>query len=382
MNDDANNTKRVLHVFGQMFKGGAETRTMELYRCIDRTKYQFDFLVMKKGRHYYFDEIKELGGMIHYIDPPRESSYCGFISNLIRLLKNEKYYAIHAHTALNEGIVVFSAWISKVEVRIAHSRSASDIAVNKFYYRLYKYFMKMLIKLFSTEYIACSYLAGEYLFGKRMMKKEKVNYLPNAIDIDRFEKLFETKTESRKLINLPQDKVIIGTIGNLRKVKNQIYLIDVFNLYSKNNVETVLVIVGEGPLKIELIDYCKELGISENVYFLGSRDDIPRILNSYDVFLLTSLYEGLPGVIVEAQAAGIPCLISDTVTKEVDVGTGMLKYLPINQNVQAWVNSIENYIESGRLEKRYCIELLRENGFDVKKSSEMLIEIYEGKSNI
>jgi glycosyltransferase EpsF len=370
--------KRILHVFGQMEIGGAESRTMDLYRAIDKDKYQFDFIVTKPGEHHFFHEIRKMGGRIFYVNPPLSSTPIKYIKDLINLFKKEgPFHAVHAHTSFNEGFILLAANISKVEKRIAHSRSASNLNVNNFTRKIYSKVMQKLILYFGTDLVTCGTEAGEYLFGNKAMNKGKVIVLPNAINLTEYQSLLETKKESKMSLGIPVDKTVIGHVGNFRKVKNHSFLIDIFMNYREKNSESILVFVGNGPEESEIRKKVTSLGIEKDVYFFKKRQDIPRIMNAFDVFILPSLYEGVPGVIVEAQAAALPCLISDSVTKDIDVGTGLLQYVPLNQSPSKWSESIEISLQQKKIEKNVCWKLLFEKGYDVNSSVKKLINIYD-----
>lgn len=368
--------KRILHVFGQMFIGGAENRTMEIFREINRDEYQFDFIVMKTNRHYHFDEIEKLGGRIYYIKPPRETSLLTFSRELYKLLHVNKPYGVHAHTSFNEGLIVLVAWLAKIKKRVAHSRSASDINNSSIQFRIYKWIMRKLIILFSTDLVACGYDAGLYLFGKNTMNTGKVKIIPNAININEYSKINESKVDLRLKNRFPSDALIIGTIGNLREVKNHIELIKFFKSFRLHNLNALLVIVGEGPLRKSIEKEIIDLDLFHQVLLLGQRNDIPSLLHTFDVFILPSLFEGVPGVVIEAQAAGIPCLISDTITKEVDLGNGMIKYFSLQSSHIEWEKQIHELLSNQKPTKESSIKRLCEKGYSVSSSTRQITDLY------
>lgn len=369
--------KRILHIFGQMYRGGAESRTMDLYHFIDRDKVQFDFVVMKKGEHYFFDEIRKMGGRIFYIDPPKEVGYLNHIKQLEFIIKNDgPFYGIHAHTAFNEGIAITVAKRMGIKVRIAHSRSASDLHPKGLKTRVYTKLMRILINKNSTDLIMCSTEAGNYLFGKRAVNSGRVHFLPNAIDVNNFGNI-KWRNEVREELRIPSDCTVIGTVGNLREVKNQLFLIDIFSKFIKIHKNSYLVIVGDGPLKQKIIDKIKLLNLEEYIFLLGARNDVPRILMSFDIFTLPSLYEGLPGAVVEAQASGLSCLISDSITREVDICDHIVEYLPLAEGADIWSKKIESILMKKKPSIELCKSKVSDAGYNVKDSASILTSIYK-----
>lgn len=370
--------KRIIHVFGKMDCGGAETRTMEIYRKINREEVQFDFLTMKNGPGYYDSEIKKLGGNIYVISSPSKVGVLKHIKEIIEILKNRgPFYAVHAHTSYHAGIVCLAAYIAGVNVRIVHSRSASNPKTKGLSRKVYFILMRILIKLFSTHMIACGEEAGYFLYGKRAMRKGKVEIIRNAIDFERYKNLSFRNIELRHQLNIDEDTIAIGHVGSFSPVKNHKFLINILKGLKEKQLNFKMILVGDGKLKSEIEKKVEEQGLSDFVLFLGIRSDIPELMSMFDILLLPSFYEGLPGVIVEAQAAGTPCIISDTVTKEVDAGLGLLDFLSIN-NPQQWSELIVE--KKVKKEKDKDIEEIRkkldDNGFTVENSIQRFYRLY------
>lgn len=373
---------RVIHIFGQMNRGGAETRTMEIYRNIERQKVQFDFIVTKPGNHDYFNEIKELGGRIFYIDPPSSVGFINHAKQLKLVLEKEgPFYAIHAHTSFNEGIALSVAKKVGIKHRIAHSRSASNANIQSIKGKIYAFVMRKLIVKNATDLVTCGTEAGYYLFGKKAMEKGKVYRLPNAINLKEFE-IDEKQVKAIKdELGIKNTTIVIGNVGNLRTVKNHMFLLDVFYHFKSKIPDSVLLIAGSGGMESNLVEKISKLELSDSVKLLGLRKDIPYLMNCFNAFVLPSLYEGVPGVIVEAQAAGLPCLISDSVTRDVDVGTGLLNYISLSLPPQYWASYLEKIIvDKGKSNHEY-INILKSSGFDVTSSVEKLMSIYNLQRN-
>lgn len=356
---------------------------MDLYRAIDRTAFQFDFLVMKPGKHHFFDEVAEMGGRVFYIRPPREGGPVTFVTEVTGLIRDEgPYLAVHSHTGFNQGLVQFAAWRAHVPVRIAHSRSAPSRYGSGLQAELYTRLMRLLILRYSTELVSCGTAAAAYLFGNRAVADDRVRIVRNAIPVMKWsEGASRMRSEDarqvlRAQLGLPRSGPIIGSVGNLRKVKNHSFLIRVFAEFLKRHPDGHLVIVGDGELRNELEQLTIDLGVESSAVFLGQRDDVMQLLSLFSVVVLPSIYEGIPGVIVEAQACGTPALLSDTIDREVDVMAGLLRYQSLEAPIEDWVADLEALIglQSGQIE--VARERLIAAGYDVATSAGLMTEIY------
>lgn len=369
--------KRILHIFGQMERGGAESRTMDIYRNINREIVQFDFIVMKPGEHAFFQEIKNLGGRIFYIDPPAKRGFLFHAHQMYKVLKdNGPFHAIHAHTAFNEGLAVTVARIAGLKIRISHSRSASEMDEDNLLKKFYRIIMRILILNNSTHLVTCGTEAGIYLFGKKSMDNGEVNFVPNAIDLTSFEIMDDKRSEIKNELKIPENSIVLGTVGNLREVKNHTFLLDVFEYFNSRQPNSYLVIVGDGPLLKDLTKKAERLGIDKQVKFLGRRDDVPIVLQAFDIFMLPSFYEGVPGSVIEAHAAGVKCVLSDAITRDIDFGLNMIKYVSLEADNEEWYEATNNLLESEIHPKSIIFDRLREYGYDIESSCEKIMKIY------
>lgn len=375
----SNRANRVLQVFSSLNKGGAESRMMDIYREIDHEKVQFDFAVTssKIEQQYFYKEIMELGGSVYEIKSWKTVGIMGYFSQWRQLLTENHYKAVHAHVGLESGIILYFAWLNDVEKRIAHARDSAVYDVS----RMRRYYLKIariMTNIFSTDKIYCSEEAALHIFGKNVLRSKKAYFLPNAIDIESFRPWDKDKVlEEKKELDLEKYDYIIGTVGNGRTVKNHIFLVKVFYEFLKVEPNSALLIVGDHEQDIEAKQYVKEKNIEKKVYFLGVREDIPDILQVFDCFILPSLTEGAPGSVIEAQAANIPCILSDTITRAVDVGIGMIKYLSLEASTDKWVTEILCSCQMERCDSELSVKKLRDYGYDRKSSIEQLMKIYE-----
>jgi glycosyltransferase involved in cell wall biosynthesis len=344
-----------------MNRGGAETLLMNLYRNIDRTKVQFHFLTCKPG---VFDaEIEEMGGKIHRIPYVTDVGHPKYIQALDHFFAaHQAYKIVHSHMDKMSGFVLRSAKKSGVPVRIAHSHNTSSeggIAA-----KAYKWVAGKFILPCATHLLACSNTAAAWLFAD---KEEHAIILKNGIDWDKFKFSPEVRRQVRQELDINNDHIVIGHVGRFTHQKNHAFLMDIFAQLNKQLPHAVLLLAGDGPLRATIENKAAELNLSEKVRFLGVRSDISRLLQALDLFVFPSWHEGLPVTLIEAQGAGLPCIISDVITREVDVGMELVQFLPLGDTT-VWVRKISR-VAAGlgmRNNSRLC---LSDKGYDIKYSA-------------
>ena len=349
---------RIAQIMGKWIGGGVEAVVMNYYRHIDKSKIQFDFICDDDSTDIPYEEIEELGGRVILI-PPYQKVF-KYHKELKRILKEENYRIVHSHI---NTLSVFSLWAAKsakVPVRIAHSHSTTNKKEKK------KNLMKMVLrpfsKLFATDYMACSELAGRWLFGDKTFDEGKVYILNNAIDLDKFKYDEKVRKEKRKELGIDKDTLVIGHIGRFVEQKNHRFLIDIFNELQKQKENSKLILVGQGPLKEEIENKEKNLKLQDKVMFLGQRQDVNELYQAFDCFVLPSLYEGLPVVGVEAQAMSLPCVFSDDMTKETKV-LDHTKFLSLKQSSEEWANEILKSVNE--YERKDTYNEISNNGFNL-----------------
>lgn len=364
---------KVLQVLGGLWSGGTEAFVMNMYRSIDREKVEFEFLIHEKNKAHYDDEVMSLGGKIHRIPDRHEVGTIRYIINLVRKLREIKPDVVHSHAMFNSGIVMFFAFLAKIKIRIAHSHNTSDQATQSILRKLFQSIMRVFINTFATQLVACSNKAAEYLFCFKKKNKQAL-ILNNAVRINEFIFNEEIRNQIRRDIGI-EDKFVIGHVGRFTEQKNHHFLIEIFKSIKEQYPNTVLLLVGEGPLKSEIESKVKELNLTGSVKFLGVRKDIPKLLQGFDLFLLPSLFEGLPFVLIEAQAAGLCCVLSSTVTEETDI-TGRVKFVDLDDSIEVWTHHIMN-ASIGHIDTS---EMIRKSGYDTESMAKKLMEIYENKA--
>ena len=351
-----------------MNRAGAETMLMNLYRELDKEKYQFDFLYFTNQKCDYDDEIIALGGKIYRVN--NDSFFSRFKATYRFFKTNKQFYAVHSHTLLNNGTNLLAAFLAGYKKRVSHSHSTANLTYQNVSQIGYYYFSKFLINIFSTHYIACGIEAGAYLY----YKKNKPLLLPNAVDFAVFE---SAKPTLREELSLNKNTFLIVQIGRFLEVKNHNFTIDLAKYMSDSHqIDFHIVFVGDGPLRNSCIDKMNANNLSNYITFVGLRSDIPSILKSSDCMIMPSLHEGFPVVLVESQVAGIPALVSNTVANEVDLGVDLIFFESLTANFNKWQQQLVLLKNKKKKDKNY-LEQLSNKGFDVKSSVSILIDFYE-----
>lgn len=328
---------RILHVLGRLDRGGAETMIMNLYRSIDRKKVQFDFIIHTNDECAYNSEISDLGGIIYNI-----TRYTG--KNHLQYKKawhiffedHPEYKIIHGHVRSTASIYLGIARNHGL-VTIAHSHNTSS---GKGISAVAKNILQFPIRYTADHMFSCSEKAGEWLFGKKACNASKFHILKNAIDPSQFIFDDEIRIRKRKELSI-EDKFVIGHIGRFHNQKNHDFLIDIFNEIHQLENKAVLLLIGDGETFDEIKNKVWDLGLTEYVMFVGARSDISQLFQSMDIFVFPSLFEGLPLTLIEAQASGLPCIISDSISKEVQI-TNLISTLSLNLSAKKWAENILN----------------------------------------
>lgn len=302
--------KRVLCLISGMNSGGAETFLMKLYRKIDKNSYQMDFCVNIKEEGFYDKEILEMGGKIYHI-PSKSENVRKFKKSLTEIIKNEKYEYVLRITSNTMGFMDLKI-AKKAGAKVCAARSSNSNDPQELKMKIAHILGRILYGKYVDVKIAPSELAGIYTFGENEYNKHNVHILKNAVDLEQYKYSDQNRKNIRSELGISDDDIVCGHIGRFSKQKNHKHLIEIFNSLLKKSPNAKLILVGEGELQQDVIKQCKQLGIQENVYFLGVRSDIPAILSAMDVFVFPSLYEGMPNTVIEAQATGLSCVISDT----------------------------------------------------------------------
>lgn len=360
---------RVLHIVTHMNRGGLETMLMNYYRNIDRKQLQFDFLVHREKRGAYDNEIEAMGGKIYRLPPlnPFDLQYRKRLQQFF--FDHPEYKIVHSHIDCMSAIPLRAAKKAGVPVRIAHSHSSNQDRDVKYLLKLY---YKKFIPKNATYLMACGKQAGEWMYGGA-----DFHILKNAIDARHYIFNYETYCAVRGHLAVGSDEILIGHVGRFSPPKNHDFLIDVFAECVKMNQKAKLILVGDGNLRPGVEEKVKTLGLEENVIFTGECGDVARLMQAMDVFVFPSIYEGLPLTIVEAQAAGLPCLISDAVPIECKL-TDLVEQVSLTAGPREWAKMILNVSDTVRQNTYFDI---CDGGFDVQGNAKELTAFYTEQAN-
>ncbi|MBR3628079.1 MAG: glycosyltransferase family 1 protein [Elusimicrobia bacterium] len=328
-------TKKILEITGSLNCAGIETLLVNVLKNIDKTKYKIDFLVVANKKYFYTDEVLKFGSKIYTYPFKKVYKFLipfFFLKEIFVILKN-KYDVVHCHFYFSSGIILFLAWLCGVKTRIVHSHTERKMFAPKILIKPFTKIMQKIIDIFATDKIACSKEAGIALYGNNSNFK----IVNNGVIIDKFKFNSQIRQQIRESFNL-ENSFVVGHIGRFVELKNHYFLVDVFNEILKYKKNSVLLLIGEGPLEEKIKEKVKNLKIGEQVKFLGIRNDINNIYQAMDVFLLPSVFEGLPIVGIEAQTAGLPCFFSDNISKEVRIINSY--FLSLKENSEFWAQKI------------------------------------------
>ena len=360
---------RIAHIMGKMIAGGVESVVTSEFLEMDKSKIQFDFICDEDSTNIPYDLIEKNGGRVIII-PPYQKAF-KYHKELKKVLKENNYKIVHSHISTMSVFSLFAAKCAGVPVRIAHSHSTTNKKEKK--KNLMKQVLRPFSKVFATNYMCCSELAGRWLFGNKEYDKGNVYLLNNAIDLDKFKYNESLRKKKRKELGIKDDTLVIGHLGRFVAQKNHTFLIDIFNEIHKKNSNSILLLAGQGPLMEDIKNKVKELDLNDSVKFLGQRSDANELYQAFDVFLLPSLYEGLPVVGVEAQAAGLLCYLSDDMTKETKV-LDITKFMSLNNTPKEWADNILDDVK--KYKRIDTSKEMTAKNFNIKEEAKRLEEYY------
>lgn len=321
-------------IMGKMIGGGVEAVVMNYYRHIDRSKFQFDFIIDNDSTVIPQEEIETLGGRIYKVAPYQNIS--NFTKSLKNLFKMNNYKIVHSHM---NSLSVFPLRVAKqcdIPIRIAHNHSTAAPGENK--KNIIKYLLRLFATRYPTHYMSPTRYAGEWLFGHRIADQD-LFILKNAIDIEKFAFNGEIRNKVRNQLGYKVDDFIIGNIGRLVWQKNQFFLIQVFSEIRKNNSDAKLLIIGDGPEKKNLMKLINESGLNKSAKIISNTSNIADFYQAMDFFVFPSNYEGLGMVAIEAQVSGLRVLGSKCVPRDVKI-TDLYKDLELNLGPLSWSGNI------------------------------------------
>lgn len=367
---------RILHILGNTQLGGAESRIMDLYRHMDRSVVQFDFVVHSKEEGYFNEEIRKLGGRIFRVPRFRVLNYFSYCRAWKKLLQEHRdadgrseFHMIQGHMTSTAAIYLPIARKCGIETTIAHARSAG---VDKGLKGILTRFLRRNLSKKADYLFTCSELAGISVFGKKAVEQGRTRFLPNAIDCQKFAPDPLVREKIRRELGI-ENCYVIGHVGRFHYAKNHEYLLRVFaELVKRKTRDYVLLLLGEGSGMEDIRILSRELGIGDKVYFLGNKSNVNDYYQAMDYFVYPSRFEGMPGTIVEAQTAGLRCLMSDTICKEV-IATELVTTRSIREDPGLWADEIEQHLQYQRSSR---VDEMKELGFDVHGQAVLMTDFY------
>ncbi len=358
--------QRLLCIVSNMDAGGAETFLMKMYRQLDRAHYQMDFVVSGEWRGYYEDEIERLGGKVFRVTR-KTKDFSAYRRELAAAVREDGCPCV-----LRIGSDALSAidlWVARKAGarRLAMRSSNASDGKGGLGMLLQKLLRRPLTSVADVK-IAPSDLAAEYTFGSKAVRCGEVHYLRNALDLDVYAFSSERRAAVRAELGIDGDALVVGHIGRFAPQKNHGFLIEVFSGLLEARPDARLVLVGKGELECEVRSKAEALGVLGNIVFTGVRPDVPALLSAFDVLALPSLYEGMPNVVIEAQAAGLACVVSDAVTRQADVA-GLVEFLPID-DVDAWAKALGSAARTERPETKGAMSAA---GYDIVSEAKKFV---------
>lgn len=361
---------RILHVVPDLAYGGVEKMVLNCYGRLDHSKYVFDFVTHGAFSDYH-QSVVDQGCAVYYCQTIGRLGYKGYKKQIQSVLSVKDYDIVHVHPGHLTGIYarIFSSLGAKKIICHAHTTKCVNRA-----HTLFMPLFRHWSRRYSDALIACGAEAGRFCFGGAPF-----HLLPNGIDTRLYGSVTaEDIDKTRAELGIAEDAFVVGHVGHFSAPKNHSYIVRIIRDFVERCPKAVFVLVGDGPLKPEIEDAVATIGKMDNVVFTGVRNDIPILMRVFDVFILPSLHEGLPIVGVEAQAAGTPCLFSETIDASLNLGAAFVSFLPIEGGTEPWTNALDDVrSKSGlRIDFEKAHRALAESGYDVEVSAQRLADIY------
>jgi len=357
--------RRILFISQYLNRNGTEAFMMNVVRSLHNKSFVFDFLLYGTADQGYSKEVESYGGQLFFIKSRKQSPLSWYWS-LFRFFSqhSEDYCAIHfCGNSLTSIAPLFFAWMFRVPIRIVHAHNSNARGIHN---RLFHCLKKGIAYKMATHHFACSTMAASWFFGDKDSE-----IIKNGIDVTSFRFNPDKRTKVRDTLGIGSNDLVLGHVGRFVEEKNHSFLLDVFADVLKAKTSSRLLLIGEGPLMQEIEDKAKRLGISQNILFLGMRKDVNELMQAMDVFVMPSLFEGLPFVLIEAQCSGLPCIISDSINPEICLSKSV-DQLPIT-SVPIWSESIQRVSSIDRSNGYYIVD---SSGYNIFRMAEHIKCIY------
>lgn len=369
---------KVLILVGSMSVGGIQNQVMHLLRHADKTKFQIDFTTTEKDP-FYKDEIESLGGRCIHIPATEGKHFLRYCKAIYHVMKDGGYDIVHSHELFHSGMVLLTARLAGVKHRFVHAHNWFDgVSLSDkvpFKRKAYNRVMQKLIQINGTEFIACSSLAGKFLYGEKITKQENYHLVYNSVDTRKFIDLYD-KHETGEFCD---EWTNVLQVGRFTPVKNQLFTAEIAKELKRRGRKIRILCAGNtgGVYEDQVKAKIKEYGIEKEMLLLGVRKDIDVLMRKSSAFLLPSEYEGMPLVLIEAQASGLPCVVADTFSREVDFGIGTVNWLNLDDGIDCWTNAVENAASKRRADKTSVEKAIEAGCFDSVLFAGKVCGLYE-----
>lgn len=369
---------KVLIVAGELNLGGLENQLMYLLRHADRERFQIDYTSTTPDS-YYREEIETLGGGFLRIPHMSRLNPFPYCKALYRIMKDGKYDVVHSHELFHSGIVLLMAKLAGVPVRVAHAHNWQDGdgsgKKRSLIRSIYNTVMRWLIVGCTTHQMACSSLAGKFLYGEKCTQRDTYQVVFNSINTEKILDRYDQKETG----DFCDGWINVFQVARVSKVKNQLFLTDIAAELKRRGKKIRILCAGSGD-EADVQAVCNAIhakDVADYIQLLGARSDIDVLLRKAQAFVLPSYYEGMPLALIEAQASGLPCVVADTFSHEVDFEIGKVQWLPLDGNAVLWADALEKAIESGRADKALVEKAVEEKRFDAKMFAQTLCDTYQ-----
>jgi glycosyltransferase involved in cell wall biosynthesis len=365
---------RILHALGTMDPGGVETWLLNVLRYSDSSRFRFEFCTFGTRPGLFAPEVERLGGKV--LRCPKTANPAALGRRFRRILREGNYDAVHSHVHFFSGAVLRWANAEGVPIRIAHSHTSRDGKADTWARRWYRKLMRAWIGRYATHGLAASQFAAANLFGKNWQADSRFRVLYNGIDLSPF-RLPISKEEVRGELGVPLNAPMVGHVGRFVTAKNHRFLVEIAREVLKRRPETHFLFVGDGPLRPEIEERALAMGLSQRIHFAGTRTDVPRLMRAaMDVFVFPSLWEGLPVAVIEAQAAGLQCVLSEAITDEASVVPEQVTQLPASGTPEEWAGSTIDALGRAKVSGNLVLESMSKTSFCIRENISHLSDVY------
>lgn len=359
---------RIAHVIGKLNAAGVEMVINNYYKHIDRTKYQFDFIIDSDSNCEPSEEMKRLGAR-YYVVPPYQNLF-HHMRELIRLFKENRYMIVHSGMNTLAPISLCAAWIAGTPIRINHNHSTANKSEGKRV--LLKYILRPFARCFATHCLACSNHAGKWLFGERAFSKGQVTVFNNAIELERFMFNEDRRNSVRKQLKIDKDDFVIGHVGRFMPQKNHEFILRVFIEVANKHPNAKLILVGDGEKKADIHTMVEQYGLIDKVIFVGAVSNPEDYYHAMDVFLFPSIFEGLGMVAIEAQVSGLPVVTSVQVPREIEISDNVC-FLDLNDKIELWCQNVMN---CQRQNREADLDRITNTGYNIALEARKMEDFY------